>query len=367
MYTLSLEIINKCNLNCRYCYLGEKKNTYMSFENAKKVIDIAAHEAQKQYDRTLVVYFIGGEPLMAYESIKKIVVYVRETCDDKGLQFLFSTTINGTLLTKEIMEFLIENNFELKLSLDGPEHVHNLNRQDYMGRGSFKCIMEKLPLIRQFEKETGKSVSAAHVVTQNNYKYFKESFEFLLDLGFIHIETGIDHYCEWSSEEKEELREITEQVFLCYRDYMIRTKTALFWNLAEQYLRAYLYPVGVYSCHAGVNNVFVTTDGNIYTCVEIDEFKIGTADGGLNVPRIREIAFCNDKINKRCQDCDYIKHCKTRTCFASNFEINKDFFEPVEISCYMTKCFLKLIPQYMSEKQLQLMKCHYDERRKKNA
>ena len=33
MYTLSLEIINKCNLNCTYCYLGEKKNTYMSLES----------------------------------------------------------------------------------------------------------------------------------------------------------------------------------------------------------------------------------------------------------------------------------------------------------------------------------------------
>lgn len=36
MYTLSLEIINKCNLNCTYCYLGEKKNTYMSLETAQK-------------------------------------------------------------------------------------------------------------------------------------------------------------------------------------------------------------------------------------------------------------------------------------------------------------------------------------------
>lgn len=47
MYTLSLEIINKCNLNCTYCYLGEKKNTYMSFETAQKAIDIAVHEANK--------------------------------------------------------------------------------------------------------------------------------------------------------------------------------------------------------------------------------------------------------------------------------------------------------------------------------
>lgn len=54
MYTLSLEIINKCNLNCTYCYLGEKKNTYMSLETAQKVIDIAVHEANKQHDRTLM-------------------------------------------------------------------------------------------------------------------------------------------------------------------------------------------------------------------------------------------------------------------------------------------------------------------------
>ena len=69
MYTLSLEIINKCNLNCTYCYLGEKKNTYMSLETAQKAIDIAVHEANKQYDRTLMVYFIGGEPLICYCSL----------------------------------------------------------------------------------------------------------------------------------------------------------------------------------------------------------------------------------------------------------------------------------------------------------
>ena len=76
MYTLSLEIINKCNLNCTYCYLGEKKNTYMSLETAQKAIDIAVHEANKQHDRTLMVYFIGGEPLMAFNLMKDAVDYL---------------------------------------------------------------------------------------------------------------------------------------------------------------------------------------------------------------------------------------------------------------------------------------------------
>lgn len=63
MYTLSLEIINKCNLNCTYCYLGEKKNTYMSLETAQKAIDIAVHEANKQYDRPLWFILLEGNLL----------------------------------------------------------------------------------------------------------------------------------------------------------------------------------------------------------------------------------------------------------------------------------------------------------------
>ena len=79
MYTLSLEIINKCNLNCTYCYLGEKKNNIHEFRNGlKKAIDIAVHEANKQHDRTLMVYFIGGEPLMAFNLMKDVVDYAKK-------------------------------------------------------------------------------------------------------------------------------------------------------------------------------------------------------------------------------------------------------------------------------------------------
>ena len=144
MYTLSLEIINKCNLNCKYCYLGEKKNTYMSIDVAKKSVEIALHEALKQYDKTLLIYFIGGEPLMAFSLMKDITDYVNKRCKETELKSMFSTTINGTLLTDEITDFFIKHKFDLKLSLDGPESVHDLNRKDYAEKGSFKKIIENL-------------------------------------------------------------------------------------------------------------------------------------------------------------------------------------------------------------------------------
>ena len=199
MYTLSLEIINKCNLNCTYCYLGEKKNTYMSLETAQKAIDIAVHEANKQHDRTLMVYFIGGEPLMAFNLMKDVVDYAKKKCQETNLICKFSTTINGTLVTDEV--------------IDGPEYVQNLNRRDYAGTGSFEKIMKNLPLLRKYEQETGNQISVASVVTSNNYQYYAESFQFLLDLGIKKLESGIDYYCSWSDEQIQGLREHREGIW----------------------------------------------------------------------------------------------------------------------------------------------------------
>ena len=56
---------------------------------------------------------------------------------------LFSTTTNGTLITKEIMDYLILYKFELKVSLDGRESVHNKNRIDYYGKGSYSAVFGK--------------------------------------------------------------------------------------------------------------------------------------------------------------------------------------------------------------------------------
>lgn len=363
MYILSLEVINKCNLNCTYCYLGEKKNTYMSMETAKKALDIAVHEAQKQYDKTLIVYFIGGEPLMAFETIQNIVSYVRSRCEESGLKHIFSTTINGTLLTNDITDFFIRNQFEVKLSLDGIEQSHDLNRKDYAGNGSFKKIMQNLSYLKRYESETGNKVSYAHVVTKNNYHFFSENFQFLLSLGCEKIETGVDHYCTWTKIEMEGLMEQLTEVFYLYKRHIQEKQKWFYWNMFEQNLEAFLLPCDFYSCKAGLNNVFVTTDGGIYTCIELPEFLIGNVQTGLNVPRIREIVYAKDEMARQCKVCKYVRNCKTRGCVASNFEMHHDIYQPVEINCIVTKKMYELIEKNITENQLNNMREEYYRRR----
>lgn len=88
--------------------------------------------------------------------------------------------------------------------------------------------MKNLPLLRKYEQATGNQISIASVVTSNNYQYYAESFQFLLDLGIRKLESGIDHYCMWNENDLHGLKEQLEQVFYLYKNYIIQTRQMLF-------------------------------------------------------------------------------------------------------------------------------------------
>ena len=356
MYILSLEIINKCNLNCSYCYLGEKKNTYMSLYTMERAVDIAIHETQKQYDKTLLVYFIGGEPLMAIKSMENAVSYVKRRCQEMGLKYIFSTTSNGTLLSESAVNFFINNKFDLKLSIDRPQYVHDLNRKDYSGNGSFLAISKNFNYLKEYEEETRKKISYAQVITKNNYKFWKESFQFLLDIGAEKIESSIDHYCIWGNTEIRELKEVAKEVFYLYKKEILCNNKSLFWNMFDQTLEAYLLPCDYYACKAGLNNIFVNTDGNIYTCIELPQFYIGNVTTGLDVHKIREIVYVKDIESKICVECIYKKNCKTRGCQASNFEVNNNIYKPVKVNCEVTKTMFDLVEKNVPRERIANLK-----------
>ena len=74
---LCLHIAHDCNLACRYCFAEEGeyhgRRALMSFETGKKALDflIASSGARTN----LEVDFFGGEPLMNWEVVKKLVAY----------------------------------------------------------------------------------------------------------------------------------------------------------------------------------------------------------------------------------------------------------------------------------------------------
>ena len=72
MYTITLEVNQICNLQCSYCYLGEKTNQKMTEEIAYKGLEIAFVNAEKHKDRRLWIDFVGGEAFLSFLLLQNL-------------------------------------------------------------------------------------------------------------------------------------------------------------------------------------------------------------------------------------------------------------------------------------------------------
>ena len=76
---LCLHIAHSCNLNCSYCFASQGKyqgeRALMSFEVGKRAFDFLIENSGSR--RNLEVDFFGGEPLMNWDVVVKLVEYAR--------------------------------------------------------------------------------------------------------------------------------------------------------------------------------------------------------------------------------------------------------------------------------------------------
>ena len=142
---LCLHIAHDCNLACRYCFAEEGeyhgRRALMSFETGKKALDFLIASSGERTN--LEVDFFGGEPLMNWEVVKKLVAYGRELEKTSGKHFRFTLTTNGVLLDDEVMEFCNREMDNVVLSIDGRKEVHDRMRPFRGGRGSYDLILPK--------------------------------------------------------------------------------------------------------------------------------------------------------------------------------------------------------------------------------
>jgi uncharacterized protein len=98
--TIMLMITYQCNLDCVYCYeKGKRSNRSMDIEVAKKIIEQAFIENESICEE-IEFDFMGGEPLLEFEKIKKIAEWMWNRNWSKP--YILYATTNGTLLNDEM-------------------------------------------------------------------------------------------------------------------------------------------------------------------------------------------------------------------------------------------------------------------------
>jgi len=101
----------------------------MTLDTAKRCIDWIFDNVPDDMSG-VEIGFIGGEPMLEFDLIKKVIEYTQ--AKNPSEEYIFYATTNGTVLTDEMKEWLVKHKeiFVLGLSLDGLPDTHNHNRSN---------------------------------------------------------------------------------------------------------------------------------------------------------------------------------------------------------------------------------------------
>lgn len=308
---LCLHIAHTCNLNCSYCFASQGKyhgeRALMSYEVGKRALDFLVENSGTR--RNLEVDFFGGEPLMNFDVVKKLVEYARSIEKEKGKNFRFTLTTNGVLIDEDVIDFANREMSNVVLSLDGRKEVHDRYRVDYAGNGSFEKIVPKFQKL--VKARGGKNYYMRGTFTHANPD-FLEDIKTMLDLGFneLSMEPVVAAANDPSALTEEDKAIVMKQYedlakLMIERDKEGRPFT--FYHYMIDLKGGPCIYKRISGCGSGTEYMAVTPWGDLYPCHQFvgdEKFKLGDIWNGVQNKEVQnEFAACNVYAREECRSC----------------------------------------------------------------
>lgn len=176
---------SNCNLRCAYCfYEDECKNRETASYGVMKedVLETVVKKALEAAELSCTFGFQGGEPTLAgLEFFEKFIEFTEKYKKPKT-RLYFCLQTNGTLLDDRWMEFLKEHHFLVGISLDGTKEIHDRNRQNARGKGTFQMILKNAKKLQ----ENHVDVNILCVLTKQSARKVSSVYRYLKKEGFYY-------------------------------------------------------------------------------------------------------------------------------------------------------------------------------------
>ena len=341
---LVFEVTDACNLKCKYCGYSDlyegydaRENKYLTFGKAKTLIDYLVNLWKEctctSFIQPLTVSFYGGEPLMNATLIKKIISYLETIQINK--KYTYAMTTNAMLLDKH-MDYLVDKQFHLLISLDGDEYGHGY-RVDHSGNNSFSWVIKNVKLLQSKYPDYFRQFVYFNSVLHNRnsvdriYHFIKKEFSrepsiaTLSDSGvrkdkleefwntYQNVESNIKKApnCEALETELFIKNPKTADVL----SYIYKQTGNVYNNYIDLYIdkdRFARFPTG--TCIPFLRKMFLTVNGKLLNCERIDhKFVMGfVSDNEIELNYEKIAARHNDYVfryRKQCTVCAIQENC----------------------------------------------------------
>lgn len=329
------EITEKCNLKCKYCFYGDNYNQYdkrfnynLKIEDAKAVLDFIRSKWKTKInispEKLIFIGFYGGEPLLNFPFINAIVTYCKKIIKTEALNLKFNMTTNGVLLDK-YMDFIVENDFIITISLDGDKQA-NSYRLHKNGKPSFDTVYKNVHLLKEkYPDYFSKNVKFNAVLHDKNNliqikEYIKKEFDSSIYGSTINpLLLGTKFKYEshkYDFNNKESLKCFLSSSETMGYNFFIRNYSNFhFENYNDVHYsnnEKFFLPTG--TCNPFSRKIFITAQGKILPCEAIGhKFALGEVKNGkvqLETSAI-SVKYNNyySQMRKYCASCHQMKFC----------------------------------------------------------
>jgi His-Xaa-Ser system radical SAM maturase HxsB len=138
----------RCEHSCPYCQVSRQSTDRSRYDMSEQTAQRALKIALQSPSPRIKIEFQGGEPLLNFQLIEKIVRAAKAAGPTAGKQIDFVIASNLALLDEPILEFCRTNDVMLSTSLDGPADLHNKNRPR-PGGNSFEMAVKGIKAAQQ--------------------------------------------------------------------------------------------------------------------------------------------------------------------------------------------------------------------------
>lgn len=343
-----LQVSHQCNLNCTYCYAQGGNfggpDRMMMETTARNAVGFLLRESGA--NEILSLNFDGGEPLLNFPLIETTAAYAKEKAQQMGKRILFSISTNGTLFTKQNVEYLTANRFGIGVSIDGDQATHDNARKFKNGQGSYRTLGENLYDTELFKYR--KPVQARATITRDAL-HCSRTVSHLFEMGFryIYLEPASGHEEEWAINRGalEIIKEEFNKIAVFYKNQLLQGHRFIIRNFFRYLKNIHRKNRCGYRCAAARQMLAVSPEGNLYPCykfVGIPDHFMGNVNNGV-FDRSIGGKFENTHVNNgaACKTCWARYICGGGCPYLAKVS-NNDISLKDELDCELTKHLIKL-------------------------
>lgn len=177
----------RCNETCVYCHASRANMDATHTDMTPEIADRTVDQIFATTSPDVTIEFQGGEPLVAFDIVKRIVARARQKNETAGKRLEFTMVSNMSLMDDEKLKWLVENKVQMCTSVDGPEHLHDKQRK-LVGGSAHAEATKWIRRVNEAYAAMGLDPTLYHVealltTTRDALPRWKEIVDTYVDLG----------------------------------------------------------------------------------------------------------------------------------------------------------------------------------------